>query len=199
MIYSRIIICDDIEQEAHSLAQQLAPKRVVSFVKEKFLVEDAKAVIAEAYVSEEDQKYLLIGAKEFNVYSQNALLKILEEPPKNIIFLLLAQTPFVLLPTIRSRLPLQNKKTPQKIAPLSFHVEKLDIASIFTIIQEHKDLSKAEAKIFLESLLLHWIQVGKKVSTKQLENFETAYKLLELNARVSNVLTMVLTGLLYED
>ncbi|ADZ70706.1 DNA polymerase III subunit delta' [Polymorphum gilvum] len=43
------------------------------------------------------------SADEMNVSSANALLKILEEPPANSLFLLLSHTPGRLLPTIRSR------------------------------------------------------------------------------------------------
>ncbi len=40
---------------------------------------------------------------DMNVSSANALLKVLEEPPKNAILLLVSHTPARLLPTIRSR------------------------------------------------------------------------------------------------
>lgn len=51
------------------------------------------------------------GAEDMNSNAANALLKILEEPPKQAILLLLVQAPSRLLPTIRSRcraLPLAN-------------------------------------------------------------------------------------------
>lgn len=40
---------------------------------------------------------------DMNIQAQNALLKILEEPPKAAVMLLIAHTPGQLLPTIRSR------------------------------------------------------------------------------------------------
>ncbi len=43
------------------------------------------------------------SADDMNASSANALLKILEEPPKNSLFLLLSHSPGRLLPTIRSR------------------------------------------------------------------------------------------------
>ncbi len=42
-------------------------------------------------------------AEAMNVYTANALLKLLEEPPEGCIFLLLSSAPRRLLPTIRSR------------------------------------------------------------------------------------------------
>jgi DNA polymerase-3 subunit delta' len=43
------------------------------------------------------------GADEMNRNAANALLKILEEPPRNVLLLLVAHAPGRLLPTIRSR------------------------------------------------------------------------------------------------
>lgn len=47
--------------------------------------------------------FLIPRAQSMNPSSQNALLKVLEEPPEYGTFLLLADTPEKLLPTIRSR------------------------------------------------------------------------------------------------
>jgi DNA polymerase III subunit delta' len=43
------------------------------------------------------------GAEEMNRSAANALLKILEEPPRRSLFLLVSHSPGLLLPTIRSR------------------------------------------------------------------------------------------------
>ncbi len=89
------------------LNKTLLPLRSVRFVCEDFKIEDAKEVIAEAYKSEENTKTLILGAKSFTIPAQNALLKILEEPPKNIVFVLLAPNKSTFLPTVRSRMSLQ--------------------------------------------------------------------------------------------
>ncbi len=47
--------------------------------------------------------FLLDGADKMNEAAQNALLKVLEEPPAYALFLLLAESAAALLPTIRSR------------------------------------------------------------------------------------------------
>lgn len=46
---------------------------------------------------------IIDGADKMNRSAQNALLKVLEEPPKNTILILIAETPSKLLPTIHSR------------------------------------------------------------------------------------------------
>ena len=67
------------------------------------LIRDARADI---YVqpNEADKKiYLFPRAQDMGIPGQNALLKILEEPPAYGVFLLLTDNPEKLLPTVRSR------------------------------------------------------------------------------------------------
>jgi DNA polymerase-3 subunit delta' len=47
--------------------------------------------------------YIIRHAGSMNVSAQNALLKVLEEPPGGAAFILTAETPEQLLPTVRSR------------------------------------------------------------------------------------------------
>ncbi len=61
---------------------------------------------ADIYIrpNEADRKiYLLPRAQDMRIEAQNALLKVLEEPPAYGLFLLLTDNPEKLLPTIRSR------------------------------------------------------------------------------------------------
>lgn len=78
------------------------------------LIREARADI---YIqpNESDHKiYLFPRAHDMAVPGQNALLKVLEEPPKYGVFILLSENPESLLPTVRSRctqlqlLPLQT-------------------------------------------------------------------------------------------
>ena len=46
---------------------------------------------------------LIDGAESLNWHGQNALLKNLEEPPDNVLLMLIAERPSYLLPTVRSR------------------------------------------------------------------------------------------------
>ena len=51
----------------------------------------------------EAEKKIYLFPQELGIESQNALLKILEEPPKYGVFILLTDSPEKLLPTVRSR------------------------------------------------------------------------------------------------
>ena len=68
-------------------------------------VQTIRAVRNDAYVKPYgDKKVFVINhADELNSESQNALLKVLEEPPPYCVFILIAETDNKLLPTVRSR------------------------------------------------------------------------------------------------
>lgn len=72
----------------------------------KTKVDDVRDISDEAYLApnEGDIKvFVLENADEFNVQSQNALLKIIEEPPENVRFVLTGASAGAVLPTVRSR------------------------------------------------------------------------------------------------
>lgn len=74
--------------------------------KRNILVEQVRTLRADAYVrpNEAERKVFLIeDAQAMNESAQNALLKVLEDGPSYLSFLLLTENPQQLLPTIRSR------------------------------------------------------------------------------------------------
>ena len=74
--------------------------------KREIYVEQIRAVVADAVVlpNEADKKvYIIRDAGTMNAAAQNALLKILEEPPYFVAFVLVTDTPGTLLETVRSR------------------------------------------------------------------------------------------------
>ena len=85
-----ILIASDIYAEFERLKEELRPNRVVGFIEDEFKVEHSKAVIEESYKSESQTKYIILGANNFNAISQNALLKLLEEPLRNIEYIIIS-------------------------------------------------------------------------------------------------------------
>ena len=72
----------------------------------KLAVEDAEKIREESLLSpiEGERKVFVLGDfAEANTQTQNKLLKMLEEPPKGVVFLLGATTAFSVLPTVLSR------------------------------------------------------------------------------------------------
>lgn len=194
-VQGHIIISDDIESEVERLEKELQGFRLVKFVviDESFKIEHAKAVLAESYVSESHTKYLIIGSHEITDIAQNSLLKLLEEPPLNIEFILITPTKSGLLPTVRSRLPILKRSNSHKVDSLDFSLAKLDYKEVFAFLKEHSRIKKEDAKYLVEALFYRATTIDKLIlSEGQLENFEMAFKLLNLNSRPQSVLAMLL-------
>ncbi len=189
---SHIIITDQVEEEIDGIKQRLYPSRIVPFYKDDFLIDDAKEVIREAYIAEEHVKYIILAAKLFNEASQNSLLKLLEEPPRNIEFIIITESKAALLPTVRSRMPLISRKNQKEALQLDISLKKLDLNVLFDFVKLHERTSKHEAKELIEALYHKAMEEQIMLDAKQLESFETAYKLIGLNARMNSVLSMLL-------
>ena len=72
----------------------------------KFLVDDAELLTEECFLMpvESNKKVMMVcDFAEANTASQNKLLKLLEEPPFGVVFLLGATSAFSVLPTVLSR------------------------------------------------------------------------------------------------
>ncbi|MCX6061550.1 MAG: DNA polymerase III subunit delta' [Campylobacterales bacterium] len=194
-----IIITERFEEKSLEIEHILSPLRSVRFICEDFKIEDAKEVIAEAYRSEENTKTLILGAKSFTIPAQNALLKILEEPPRNIVFILMAPNKSTFLPTVRSRMSLQVEQESKKYEPLSLVLRQLDISEMFRWVKEHDKFKKHEAKELIENLFHHAVYEERySLSAVQIEGFEKAFRLIELNGRTQSILIMVLMNFLKE-
>jgi DNA polymerase-3 subunit delta' len=81
--------------------------------------------------------FILDGADTMQWNVAGVLLKILEEPPESSTLILLAPTPFGLLPTILSRC-------------LQFHFAPLDEASMESVLRERTKWRPAERKLAVQ-------------------------------------------------
>ncbi|HIU31306.1 MAG TPA: ATP-binding protein [Candidatus Caccousia avistercoris] len=86
-----------------------------------FHVETVRSIREDAYVKPNEaarRVFLLLEAQAMSEQAQNALLKVLEEPPPNVVFLLTAPSASALLPTVRSRAQLfrlpEEEQPPQE-------------------------------------------------------------------------------------
>lgn len=72
-------------------------------------IEAIREIRSTAFIVPNDsdiKAYIIRYADTMTVQAQNAILKLLEEPPKNVYFMLLAENAASLLATIRSRAPI---------------------------------------------------------------------------------------------
>ena len=199
VLKGHILIASDIEAELERLEQSLKPYRVVKFVEDNFKIEHAKAVVQEAYISESQTKYIILAALEFTAVAQNSLLKLLEEPPLNIEFIIISPTKSNLLQTVRSRLPILRVNTTHKKVEVAVNLAKIDYAEVFNFLKKNLRVKKNDAKDLVEALFHQATVVNQLILTPlQLENFDKAYRLLDLNSRPQSVLAMLLMSFVRE-
>lgn len=90
--------------DLHTVERTYDPRR--RRLRSDIVVEDTRAIAGffRLTAAEEGWRIVIIdGAEEMNRNAANALLKILEEPPRRGLLLLVSHSPGRLLPTIRSR------------------------------------------------------------------------------------------------
>lgn len=95
-----------------------------------------REIRADAYIlpNEAAKKvYLILNCDKMMIQAQNAFLKVLEEPPKNVVFILTCNSAASLLETVRSRarifslFPADEKEAIATVERLSPESEKSDI------------------------------------------------------------------------
>lgn len=167
--------------------------------KDEFQIEQANKTLKEAYIASNETKYLFLCGATFRVEAQNALLKILEEPPKNIVFILLVSSKNSLLPTIYSRLPYKNFKKVVEKDDIELNIKKLDLKDIYTFIKNNQKITKDEAINIVETILIKSNKENVKLNQKELDIFFKSIKLLELNSKPTTVLTYLLLSILEKE
>ncbi|GAB6044927.1 DNA polymerase III subunit delta' [Caminibacter profundus] len=151
-------------------------------LRDELKIEDVRVIKKSAYIAEKEKKVILIVAEKYNVYAQNALLKLLEESPKNIEFILLAKSKYALLDTILSRLILERRFFEKEIKEIE--VKNISNSFIFELLK--KDLEKEDVKSILKSLL----KLAK--NEDELKIINDAILMIELNIDLKAVLSMVM-------
>ena len=126
-------------------------------------VEQIRALIADSVVlpNEAARKvYVIEEAERMNLSAQTAALKLLEEPPRGVVFLLCAANAEPLLETLRSRCAElvcgssadEPDAESRKLAEAFVRCcAKKDEARLFRFLSENENLDNAAASAFVES------------------------------------------------
>ncbi|WP_419769664.1 MAG: DNA polymerase III subunit delta' [Candidatus Marinarcus sp.] len=199
---SSILVVNDINTTVQELVKTLPlhSSRVIKNEqsdKDEFLIAQSNAAIKEAYIASNSPKFIILCGATFRKEAQNSLLKVLEEPPKNIVFIIVTTSKSSLLPTIISRVPLKYLKVKSHKEASSIDIAKLDLKETYAFLKQNQKISKIDAKELVESLMYKVNQQKIKLSKKELESFSTSIKLLDLNSRPISVLTTLLLTLVH--
>lgn len=192
---SQIILTSDFESLKKELEESFSINDLRFFQRENFLIEDSKLVINEAMIAENRAKFIILMAQNYGIEAQNSLLRIVEEPPKNIYFIVVVPSKNRLLATIISRLPIILKKKKSSLTHLDVDFKKLSLEKIYSMLEQYqkeeldRSFGREELKEFINALLQKCLLEGFYFNQKELLQISTIYKLAELNGKVSTLLT----------
>ena len=94
--------CLKVLSDSHTDVKVIAPEKGSSSIK----VEKIRKIREDAYIKANEggyKFYIIQNGDRMTAQSQNAFIKILEEPPKNVVFIILCSSASSLLATVRSR------------------------------------------------------------------------------------------------
>ena len=128
----------------------------------KTSVDDVRDIEDEAYLApnEADCKvFILEDCDEYNVQSQNALLKIIEEPPANVRFVFTASSAGAVLPTVRSRvctLTVDSRSAEDILAQIKREKPSLDGKELESVAAFVQNYDKTNIKSLDEEQLIKY-------------------------------------------
>ncbi|ETD26515.1 DNA polymerase III subunit delta' [Helicobacter canis] len=194
-----IILVNDIQEEVEHFASALNPSDVRIYEESEIQIKHIHDIIAEAHIATDSLKTLIIAAHSFRTEAQNALLKTLEEPPENVKFILISRNKTALIPTIRSRCLLTDKRVRESITPFTLTLSTLSLESIYTYIttlaKDNED-SKIHGRQLVGSILHSVAKEGIKLGEMELAMFDSALEQLE-NYRPKHIVCLNLLLMIY--
>ncbi len=178
------------------IAIPMGVQRVVT-EKETFRVEDAKVVLDKAYLASEEKNIIILAADSFTAVIQNRLLKVIEEPPKNKIFILITANKSTILDTIKSRLPIKVLSEKIEEESLGLDLKQLSLATVYEFTQSHKRTDSKSMRSLVERIAKEAMSTGLyNLDEKTLTLFSNAYKALDVGSPAQFVLNTLLLKLL---
>ena len=144
------------------------------------------------------QKAIILNAKNgITQEAQNALLKVLEEPPQNTIIIILAENKNSILPTIISRCKIIHLKEAKKtlrqreFEEILLSLNQMETGDKLKLAQDNSK-DKETALLFIENLLIagkNLLETGENKnilsSLKLLQKTYTEIKTSNINIRLS--------------
>ncbi len=178
---SRIILTDSFDTIYEEISLKFPQCEIHRIESDDFLIEHAKEAVAKATLTSEKERIIALCAKKFTPIAQNKLLKILEEPPKKITFILMTPSKAGLLPTIRSRLPVENRLETKEQTLSGVDMERFDLAALYKLLQDKRRIDAKEARKIVEALAKEAMKSGRyKMDEELLESFAQSLRLLDM-------------------
>ncbi len=191
-LFSKIILTDSFEEICEEIIQSFPKLEIHRIDAEEFLIEHAKEAIQKATLSSQKDRIIILSAHRFTQIAQNKLLKIIEEPPGKTHFILITSSKSALLPTIRSRLVIENRFGPKGHCETVPDLKNFDLAALYTLLKENRRSDSKHMAKLVENLAKEAIRSGRyRIDDALLESFSQSIRLLDMGSPPSFVLTRV--------
>ncbi len=184
---NKAYISNDIEKAKEVLQKEY--NDLIIFEDNELKLPMVKEIKEIAYKTSSTKNTILIKAINLRIEAQNALLKIVEETPENIEFLILTTSKYALLETIRSRVEIKYLNFEIANIEIDVNIDRLTTQNIYDILK--KDITKQELKYYIMALFKKIKNPNKRV----LDNFELAIKLVDLNSDKQALLSLILLSI----
>ncbi|MDE6886871.1 MAG: DNA polymerase III subunit delta' [Helicobacteraceae bacterium] len=175
-----IIITNNLEYEVNNIKTNLSNTRIFPALQEnlkkgEFKIGDARDAINESLISSNELKNIILVGEKFNIQAQNALLKVLEEPPNNTNFILVTKYKSSILPTIISRMIVKNKKTKSIVEKFQLDLNTINLSNINEFLKTlDSSLKREDLRNLISSLLFSVKEANIKLNKKELDYFSEA-------------------------
>ncbi|MEA3316309.1 MAG: DNA polymerase III subunit delta' [Campylobacterota bacterium] len=202
--YSTLFIVNNIDNCIKEITSKL-PLNSFRVIKNEengkndFLLSQSHKAIKESYIASSEPKYIILAGNFFRVEAQSALLKSLEEPPLNIIFILITTSKSSILPTILSRVQIRYNRIKEDNIKLELPINNLSLKDSYNFIKKNQRVSKDESKKIIKAILYDINRYNIQLTQKELKLFSNSMKLLELNSKPINVLTTILLSIILKN
>ena len=184
---NKVYISNDIEKAKEVLENEY--QDLIIFEDNELKLPMVKEIKEIAYKTSKNKQTILIKAINLRIEAQNALLKILEETPDNLEFLILTTSKYALLDTIRSRVEIKTLNFEIAEVEVDINIDRLTTKNIYDILK--KDISKQQLKQYIIKIFKQLKNPNQRV----LDNFELAIKLVDLNSDKQALLSLILLSI----
>lgn len=164
--------CIKMNSKSHTDVTVIEPEKEGAAIK----TETVRKIRQDAYVlsCEGKEKFYIITEADFmTIQAQNAFIKILEEPPKNVIFIIICKAALSLLSTVRSRCQIyfsseisgangedDTEKLAQKIVDANSENDVLKIMNLISSAPNDRSYLKKLSEDLSEKLIYKFANSG---------------------------------------
>ncbi len=171
-------------QTALSFSDRYSVLEIIPDEKKSIKIDVIRQLYSQTRTKRANKLVVIIDdADEMLVPAQNALLKLLEDTPKNVVFILTSHHPQLLLATIRSRsqeievLKLTNKQTLEYLSKLPDFDVSLKPQLLFLASGLPAELARLTAKEYCTQRIAEMSRAKEFLAKSLYEKLVSAYKL----------------------